>query len=78
MNIKFESCLNCRWYSSPPINGGQPRKQIFEDYKDKPYTHIGECRRHAPINQIGNNFPMMGMNDWCGDFKQVGDISKDV
>ena len=30
------------------------------------FTHIGRCRRHAPTM---NGYPVVFVNDWCGDHK---------
>jgi hypothetical protein len=36
--------------------------------KDRTYTMIGRCRRHAPAAQEG--YPVVfPTSDWCGDFK---------
>lgn len=35
-------------------------------------TAVGNCRKRAPalINDPTNPFPVVGRNDWCGDFEE--------
>ena len=62
---RFEGmrCKTCMWFLP---------KVPFDNLKiegDKitslPY-HVGRCRRHAPTM---NGFPVVFVNDWCGDHK---------
>lgn len=46
-------CKTCMWFA-PKVP------------KDKPYYDVGRCRRHAPSM---NGYPVVFVNDWCGDHK---------
>jgi len=50
-------------------------------HRDGDAYHIGRCRRHAPTM---NGFPVVYVNDWCGDHKldennmRIGGVRSDV
>lgn len=46
-------CKTCMWFV-PKVVG------------DNPVYNIGRCRRHAPTM---NGYPVVFVNDWCGDHK---------
>ena len=46
-------CKTCMWFV--------PKKS-----GDNPVYDIGRCRRHAPTM---NGYPVVFVNDWCGDHK---------
>jgi hypothetical protein len=58
-------CKKCMWFS--PKLPGSP---VVEDSEGKgtkhPIVNIGRCRRHAPTM---NGYPVVFVNDWCGDHK---------
>lgn len=41
--------------------------QFFKLIKTTAETkQMGRCRRHPP--KAGNNFPILGANEWCGEY----------
>lgn len=55
-------CKTCMWFV-PKIASKDPRGDgSFE----KPVFDMGRCRRHAPTM---NGYPVVFVNDWCGDHK---------
>lgn len=46
-------CKTCMWFA-PKIA------------KSSRFIHVGRCRRHAPTM---NGYPVVFVNDWCGDHK---------
>lgn len=46
-------CVTCMWYVSKETEKGSK-------------SSIGRCRKHAPSM---NGYPVVFMNDWCGDHK---------
>jgi len=61
-------CKTCMWFV-PKIPLMEPYKpgpmEQVERVEPKTYS-IGRCRRHAPTM---NGFPVVFVNDWCGDHK---------
>ena len=54
-------CHTCIWYVE------KARDRIGSADSDvNPLKTIGRCRRHAPTM---NGYPVVYMNDWCGDHK---------
>jgi len=49
----FMKCKSCIWFVPKEVN-------------TIPVYHLGRCRRHAPTM---NGFPVVYVNDWCGDHK---------
>jgi hypothetical protein len=56
-------CKTCMWFAPKVPNGGF---KIEGDEITSPPCHVGRCRRHAPTM---NGFPVVFVNDWCGDHK---------
>jgi hypothetical protein len=56
-------CKTCMWFA-PKYPEGKP--QIKGDAITLPPVDIGRCRRHAPTM---NGYPVVFVNDWCGDHK---------
>lgn len=46
-------CKTCCWF-------------VPKEPTDKPSYDLGRCRRHAPTM---NGYPVVFVNDWCGDHK---------
>jgi len=54
-------CNTCIWYVE------KIKERIGSADSDvNPLKTIGRCRRHAPTM---NGYPVVYMNDWCGDHK---------
>lgn len=51
------ACKTCIWFLP---------KQKAQGLDLDPVYDIGRCRRHAPTM---NGFPVVFVNDWCGDHK---------
>ena len=73
-------CKTCMWFA-PKIRGSiqcepcptelknhayPPYHAELVDCQSDPPVHIGRCRRHAPTM---NGYPVVFVNDWCGDHK---------
>jgi len=56
-------CKSCMWFA-PKYPDGQP--QYDGDRITLPPANTGRCRRHAPTM---NGYPVVFVNDWCGDHK---------
>jgi hypothetical protein len=56
-------CKSCMWFA-PKVPFGDFKIEGVE-ITSPPY-HVGRCRRHAPTM---NGFPVVFVNDWCGDHK---------
>jgi hypothetical protein len=54
------SCKTCMWFA--------PKTTIVQGTIDtpNPVYHLGRCRRHSPTM---NGYPVVFVNDWCGDHK---------
>lgn len=50
------SCATCMWFV--------PKKT--DSMKEGDLYKLGRCRRHAPTM---NGYPVVYINDWCGDHK---------
>lgn len=74
-------CKTCMWFAPKmrgPIqnepcptesetNGHLPSFHMqFVNCPPDPPVHVGRCRRHAPTM---NGYPVVFVNDWCGDHK---------
>jgi hypothetical protein len=46
-------CKTCMWFVPKTVN-------------NNPIYNIGRCRKHAPTM---NGYPVVFVNDWCGDHK---------
>jgi len=59
-------CKTCMWFvpkvpvTHLPSDGRMPISQFMETYD------LGRCRRHCPTN---SGYPVVFVNDWCGDHK---------
>jgi hypothetical protein len=53
-------CKTCIWFV--------PKVTIMKGTIDtpNPIYHLGRCRRHAPTM---NGYPVVFVNDWCGDHR---------
>ena len=49
----FMKCKSCMWF-------------VPKTVETSPSYHLGRCRRHAPTM---NGYPVVYVNDWCGDHK---------
>ena len=56
-------CKSCMWFA-PKYPDGQPKYD--GDRITLPPVNMGRCRRHAPTM---NGYPVVFVNDWCGDHK---------
>jgi len=56
-------CKTCMWFA-PKYPGGKPI--IDGDRITLPPVDMGRCRRHAPTT---SGYPVVFVNDWCGDHK---------
>ena len=54
------ACKTCMWFA--------PKITIMEGTIDTPNPSydLGRCRRHSPTM---NGYPVVFVNDWCGDHK---------
>ncbi len=50
-------CKSCMWFVPKTVKKGMTKHPVY---------HIGRCRRHAPTM---NGYPVVFVNDWCGDHK---------
>ncbi len=57
-------CKNCEFYDDREAPRESGRSQLAEGY--------GRCRIRGPVTREGSRgFPiMLGMFDWCGEFKR--------
>ena len=61
-------CKTCMWF----VLKASPEPIVFFPGPDKPAEviktayNLGRCRRHAPTM---NGYPVVFVNDWCGDHK---------
>lgn len=55
-------CKTCMWFVGKASGGSVTELAGVK----KPITHMGRCRRHAPTM---NGYPVVFVNDWCGDHK---------
>jgi len=51
------SCKTCMWYAEKPV-------LMPSEFREE--GKIGRCRKHAPTM---NGYPVVYLNDWCGDHK---------
>lgn len=60
---KGMTCATCMWFviKQPSDTTRQTEEEVMDSI-----LHLGRCRRHAPTM---NGWPVMFMNDWCGDHK---------
>lgn len=54
-------CNSCMWF----VEKALPACTIVKE-GDKIRSEVGRCRRHDPTM---NGYPVVFMNDWCGDHK---------
>lgn len=57
-------CKTCMWFS-PKLPSSEKLNSMGYD-KDAQVYDMGRCRRHAPSM---NGYPVVFVNDWCGDHK---------
>ena len=56
-------CKTCMWFAAK-----EPKPHPLQNaaVTDSPIINLGRCRRHAPTM---NGYPVVFVNDWCGDHK---------
>ncbi len=55
-------CKTCMWFAPKVAD-----YEVPDDGDSKPpIYHLGRCRRHAPTM---SGYPVVFVNDWCGDHK---------
>ena len=70
-------CKTCMWFAPKQAkvvvenieidpSDLHPGKVIHVESPSLPSVDIGRCRRHAPTM---NGYPVVFVNDWCGDHK---------
>ena len=69
-------CKTCMWFAPKQTKGDvAPMVEIDPETElvtrvitppEPPVINIGRCRRHAPTM---NGYPVVFVNDWCGDHK---------
>lgn len=58
-------CKTCMWFAPKEKRMDEPKNE--DPCADMPLTFdLGRCRRHAPTM---SGFPVVFVNDWCGDHK---------
>lgn len=53
-------CKTCMWFVPKQV------APLQEEMNRVPVINLGRCRRHAPTM---SGFPVVFVNDWCGDHK---------
>jgi hypothetical protein len=59
-------CKTCMWFVPKITNIQDPSGPCVDGTQNIPIINIGRCRRHAPTM---NGYPVVFVNDWCGDHK---------
>lgn len=58
-------CKTCMWFA-PKMASNERRRELVGGESPVKYYDMGRCRRHAPAI---NGYPVVFVNDWCGDHK---------
>ena len=58
-------CKTCIWFV-PKAPSEERRRELMGGENPVFYYDLGRCRRHCPT--IGG-FPVVYVNDWCGDHR---------
>lgn len=56
-------CKTCMWFAAKQAGG---MKHDLVGSQPQPDIDLGRCRKHAPTM---NGYPVVFVNDWCGDHK---------
>lgn len=59
-------CKSCVWFVPKKVKKIDIKPEEEQIPQDSPVYHLGRCRRHAPTM---NGYPVVFVNDWCGDHK---------
>lgn len=58
-------CKTCMWFNPKTVSSNRKEEIGFVGMEGELYD-LGRCRRHAPSM---NGYPVVFVNDWCGDHK---------
>lgn len=58
-------CKTCMWFV-PKMPSKERRRELMGGDNPPEYYDMGRCRRHCPTT---NGFPVVFVNDWCGDHR---------
>lgn len=58
-------CKTCMWFV-PKMQSKERRAEITGNPEPHVFYDLGRCRRHCPTM---GGFPVVFVNDWCGDHR---------